>query len=62
MGYPDPKEVDNPMITPQHYYIRQSGRVLELQNKDLWIRPTDLSWHFPIIVTIRELPFKNYHG
>ena len=30
----------------------------ELQNTDLWIRPTDLSWHYPIFVTIGELPFK----
>ena len=29
-GYPDPEEVDNPMITPQDYDVRQSGRVLEL--------------------------------
>ena len=34
-GYPDPEDVDNPMITPQDHGIRQSGRVLELQNKDL---------------------------
>ena len=57
-GYPDPEEVNNPMIAPQDYDIRQSGRVLEHQNKDLWIRPTDLSWHFPILVSIRELPFQ----
>ena len=50
------------MIAPQDYDIRQSGRVLELQHKDLWIRPIDLSWHFPILVTIRELLFKNYRG
>ena len=61
-GYPYPEEVNNPMIAPQDYDFRQSGRVLELQNKDLWIPPTDLSWHFPILVTIRELPFKNYRG
>ena len=53
-----PENVDNPMIAPRDYEVRQSGRVLELKNKDLWIRPTDLSWHFPILVTIRELPFK----
>ena len=47
------------MIAPQDYDVRQSGRVLELQNRDLWIRPIDLSWHFPILVTIREMPFKN---
>ena len=31
-----------------------------LQNGALWTRPTDLSWHFPILGTIRELPLKNY--
>ena len=29
---------------------------------DLWIRPTDLSWHLPILVTIREEPFRNCRG
>ena len=57
--YPYPKNLNNTMIAPQDYEVRQSVRVLELQNKDFWIRPTYLSWHFPIIVTIRELPFKN---
>ena len=37
------------MIALQDYEVRQSGRVLELQNKDLWIRPTDLSWNFLFI-------------
>ena len=50
------------MIARQENDIRQSGRVLELQNNDLWIRPTDLSWHFPIRVTTRELPFKKFRG
>ena len=54
------ENVDNPMIAPQDYDVRQSGRVLELHIRDLWIRPTDLSWHFPILGTIRELPFKTY--
>ena len=57
-----PENVDNPMNAPRDYEVRQSGRVLEFQNKDLWIRPRDLSWHFSILVTIRELPFKNYRG
>ena len=61
-GCPDPEYVDNPMFAPQDYDARQSGRVLELQHRDLWIRPTDLSWHFPVLVTIREMPFKNYRG
>ena len=42
-GYPDTENLDNPMIAPQNYDGCQSGRVLELQNRDLWIRPTDLS-------------------
>ena len=60
MGYPE--NVDNPMIAPQDYEVRQSGRVLEVQNRKLWIQPTDLSWHFFILVTIREMPFRNYRG
>ena len=57
-----PENVDSPMIARRDFEVRQSGRVLELQNKDLWIRPTELSWHYPILVTIRELPFKKYCG
>ena len=58
-SYPDPENVDNPMITPWDYEVRQSVRVLVLQNKDCWIRPTDLSWRFPILVTICEFLFIN---
>ena len=47
------------MVAPQDYDVRQSGILLELQNSDLWLRPTDLSWHFPIFMTTREEPFKN---
>ena len=61
-GKSSPENFDSPMIAPRDYEVRQSGRVLELQNKDLWIRPTELSWHYPILVTIRELPFKKYCG
>ena len=50
------------MVAPQDYDVRQSGRVLELQNSDLWLRRTDLSWHLPILMTIREEPFKNYRS
>ena len=42
--------------------IRQTGMVLELQNTDLWVRPTDMSWHLPILMTIREEPFKKYRS
>ena len=48
------------MIAPQDYDVRQSGRGLKLQHRDLWLRPTDLSWHFPTLVTSREMPFENY--
>ena len=61
-GCPNPENVDNPKIAPQDYDARQSRRVLELQNRSLWIRPTDLSWHFSILVTISEMPFRNYRG
>ena len=61
-GYPDPENVENPLIAPQDYDVRQSGRVLELHNGDLWIRPTDLSCHFPILITIREMSFRKYRG
>ena len=47
-------DVDNPMIAPRDYDVRQSGRVLELHKTDLWFRPTDLSLHFTILVTLRE--------
>ena len=50
------------MIAPQDCDVRQSGRVMELQNTDLRIRPTDLSWHFSILATIRKMPFRNYRG
>ena len=42
------EDATDPMVAPQDCDVRQSGRVLELQNSDLWLRPTDLSWHFPI--------------
>ena len=46
--------VDNSTIAPQDHDVRQSGRVLEFQNRDRWIQATDRSWHFLIIVTLRE--------
>ena len=57
-----PEDVYNPTVVPQYYEVRQSGRILQLRNKDLWIWLTDLSWHFLILVTVRELPFKDYRG
>ena len=32
---PDPENIDNPVIAPRDYEVRQFGRVLELQNRDL---------------------------
>ena len=54
-----PEDAEDPMVARPDYEIRQSGRVLELQSRDLWLRPTDVSWHLPILMTIREEPFKN---
>ena len=48
------------MVAPQDHDVRQSRWVLELHNSDLRLRPTDLSWHFLILMTIREEPLKNY--
>ena len=56
------EDATDPMVAPQDYDVRQSGRVLELQSSDLWLRPTDLSWHFPVLMTIREEPFKDYRS
>ena len=50
------------MVAPQDLDVHQSVRVLELQNSDLWLRPTDLSWQFPILMTIREESFKKHRS
>ena len=55
----DQEDATDPMVAPQDYDVHQSVRVLELQNSDPWLRPTDRSSHFPILMTIREEPFKN---
>ena len=46
-GFTD--DATDPMVAPQDYDVRQSG-------------PTDLSWHFLILMTIREERFKNYRS
>ena len=43
--FSDPVNVHDLMVAPQDYDVHQSGRVLELENRDLWIRTTDLSRH-----------------
>ena len=50
------------MMASQDYEFHQSGRVLELQNRDLWFRPTDMSWHLLILMTIREEPSRNFRS
>ena len=55
-----PEDAEDPMVAPPDCDIRQSGRVLELQNRDLRLRPTNMSWHLPILMTIREEPFKGH--
>ena len=56
------EDATDPIVAPPDYDIRQPGRVLELQNRDLWLRPTDMSWHLHILMTMREEPFKNYRS
>ena len=36
--YPNPQDAEDPMVAPPENEIRPSGRVLELQNKGLWLR------------------------
>ena len=42
-GYPE--DTEDPMGAPPYCDIRQSWRVLELPNRDLSFRPTDMSWN-----------------
>ena len=56
------RPISEAVDAPQDYDICQTERVSEFQNRDFWIRPTDLSWHFPILVTICEVLFKSYRG
>ena len=56
------EDAEDPMVALPDHDIRQSGRVLEVQNRDIWLRPTDMSWHLPILMTIREDSFKNYRS
>ena len=61
-GYPNPEDAEDPMMAPPADEIRQSGKVPELQSRELWSRPADMSWHFRILVTIREEPCKNHRS
>ena len=63
-SYPTPEDAKdkNPMMAPPGYETRPSGRVLELQNRDVWLRLTDMSWHLPILGTVLEEPSSNYRS
>ena len=45
-----PEDATDPFVAPPDYDIRQSGRVLEIQNSDLWLQPSpgtfQSSWPF----------------
>ena len=58
----DQEDATDPMVAPQDYDVHLPVRALELQNSDLRLRPRDVSWHFPILMTIREESFKNYRS
>ena len=55
----DPQNFDSPMIDHETVKPVSLDEPWSFKTKILWIRPTDLSWHYPILVTIRELPFIN---
>ena len=61
-AYRDQEDATDHMVAPQDLDVHLSVRVLELQNRDLWLRPTDMPSHFPILMTIREESFKNYRS
>ena len=60
-AYRDQEDATDPMVAPQDYDVRQSGKVLEPKTV---ISGCDqqFSWHFPVLMTTREEPFKNYRS
>ena len=48
------------MQAPLDFDVRQSLRVLQLDNRALWLPDRDTSWHLPILVTLRETMIKNW--
>ena len=61
-AYRDQEDATDTKVAPKDYDLRQSKRVLELQNSDLWLRPPDLSWQLLILMTVREESFKNHRS
>ena len=56
----DMLNTDDPHSGITDFDIRQSPRVLMIKHTHLWLNQSDMSWHLPILATIRELPFKNW--
>ena len=59
--FPESEDIDNPMIAPQDFVVRQSGRVLELRNRSLDTTNRSVL-ALTLLVTIREEPFRNFRG
>ena len=48
------------MQAPLDFDVRQSLRVLQLNNRALWLPDKDTSWHLPILATLRETMLRNW--
>ena len=51
---------DDFLTGPKDYAINQSSRVLQLGNRDLWIKESGTDWHLPILITLRQESRRNY--
>ena len=57
---PTAEELQDPYRAPRDFDVKQSVRVLHMDNKDFWFRENDTDWHLPILVTLREATRKNW--
>ncbi len=46
------------LLAPPDFDVKQSARVLQFKNQDLWLKDRDTDWHLPILVTLCETPRK----
>jgi len=53
-------ERQSPLEAPTDFHTKQSLRVLETKREDLWLRDSDVSWHLPILITLREWACRNW--
>ena len=53
-------ERNDPLEAPSDFHTAQSMRVLQTKREDLWLRDNDVSWHLPILITLREWAYKNW--